>query len=778
MAPFPPRRWLGRLPLQVKAAAVTLLCSVCVWVSLDYWEGRRLEELAVASTGAELDSEAASARLIFDKEVKRYSQVVRLFAARGPVMDYLEAFSQGRPTHPGTRSEPNAGAPPWVPKTSQWRGLIDPEHFVLFSSQGEIVDLYNLRGAELPDELRRNCHYFLQQSTGQSYFGNLDGRPHLMAAAEVTDDHGKVCGYLMVVAPFDEGFLQSDTVRHFDLQGGVVALAIGDPPRILIGSDVAAVPIDARVDDLQRNFLVRGTDLFDYGSSEVRLQLVVLLRDEALADVEQRIVNMGREQRASIAAVLVGVLGLSLCLMAHRISRLNKRVLGFSSEELQLGEEHDEPRDQVALLERRIGRMMEEVLSGRRALLRQSRDLEHMIAERTHDLQAAKRQAEVASQVKGQFLADMSHELRTPMNGVLGTAQLLAETPLGEEQQELIDILMESGEQMLAVVDDILDFSKLDNGHVLLECLPVNPGEILRSLRDSLRKQWQDKGLDLIVTVEEPLPPIFGDPVCLRQVLGNLLNNAIKFTHAGRIEVFAHAADGRIHYAVADTGIGIPCENLDTIFEEFSQAASSTTSKFGATGLGLAITQRLIRLMRGELHVESEVGVGASFSFSLPVEGAIGRNDAAALVTAAVLAAPAVAPQPGTIRVLLAEDNRINQMVSRRMLTRAGCEVVVAADGQEAVDSFDGQPFDLILMDMQMPVLDGLAATREIRRKEAEMQLRPVPIIAVTANASKADRERCLAAGMDDFLAKPVKMNGLVATIERWSRRAVAVPSR
>jgi len=778
MAPFPPRRWLGRLPLQVKAAAVTLLCSLCVWLSLDYWQGRRLQEFAVASMSEELDSEAGSARLIFDQEVKRYSQLVRLFAARGPVMDYLDASSQARPPHPRTPSEANDGTPPWVPKTSQWRGLIDPEHFVLFSSQGEILGLYALRGAALPDELRRNRHYFLQQSTGQSYFGNLDGRPQLMAAAEVTDDHGRVHGYLMVVAPFDEGFLQSDTVRHFDLKGGVIALAIGDPPRILTSSDVAAVPIDARVDDLQRKFLVRGTEFFDYGSSEVRLQLVVLLRNDTLAGVEQKLVNMGRKQRASIAVVLVAVLGLSLYLMAHRISRLNQRVLAFSREELHLGEEDDEPRDQIALLERRIMRMMEEVLSGRSALLRQSRDLEHMVEERTHDLRAAKRQAEVASQVKGQFLANMSHELRTPMNGVLGTAQLLVETPLIEEQQELIDILMESGEQMLTVVNDILDFSKLDNGHVLLECLPVNPGGILQSLRDTSRKQWLDKGLDLIVMVEESLPPIFGDPVRLRQVLGNLLSNAIKFTHAGRIEVSVRAADGRIHYAVADTGIGIPCENLDTIFEEFCQADSSATRKYGGTGLGLAITQRLIRLMHGVLHVESEVGVGSTFSFSLPVEGAIGRKDAAALVTAAVLAAPAVAPQPGTIRVLLAEDNRINQMVSKRMLARAGCEVVVAADGQEAVDVFEGQPFDLILMDMQMPVLDGLAATREIRRREAEMQLRPVPIIAVTANASQADRERCLAVGMNDFLAKPVKMNGLLATIERWSRRAVAVPER
>jgi signal transduction histidine kinase/ActR/RegA family two-component response regulator len=775
MASSPLRVWLGRLPLQLKVVAVALLCSLCVWLLLDYWQNQRLQEVAVATMSAELDAEATSARLIFDQEVKRYSQLVRLFAARGPVMDYLEALSQARPPRRGPSPDSNVGAPRWVPKTSQWRGLIDPEQFVLFSPQGEILDLYNPRGADLPDELRRNRHYYLQQSTGQSYFGNLDGRPHLMATADITDEQGRVRGHLMVVAPFDDGFLQSDTVRHFDLKGGVVALATGDPPRILTGSDFAAVPVHALVDDLKDQFLVRGTEFFDYGSSEVRLQLVVLLRNDVLAGVEQQILDMGRKQRASIAVVLVGVLGLYLYVMAHRISRLSQRVLAFSREELQLGEEKEEPRDQIALLEWRIARMSEEVLNGRRALLRQGRDLARMVEERTHDLQAAKRQAEVATRAKGQFLANMSHELRTPINGVLGTAQLLVKTPLTEEQQELIEILTESGEQMVAVVDDILDFSKLDNGHVRLERLSVNPRGILQSLRESSRKQWQDRGLDVIVTVEEPLPPIFGDPVRVSQVLGNLLANAIKFTRAGRIEVSVHVVDGRIHYAVADTGIGIPAEKLDTIFEEFSQADSSTTPKYGGAGLGLAITQRLVRLMRGELGVESQVGVGSTFFFSLPVEGASGGKDAAALVTAAVLAAPAIAPQPGATRVLLVEDNRMDQVVAKRMLARVGCGVLVAADGRQAVDLFAGQSFDLILMDVQMPVLDGLEATREIRRKEAEMQLRPVPIIALTANASEADRQRCLAAGMNDFLAKPVKLTGLTAAIERWSRRAVAV---
>ena len=229
MAPFRLRVRLGRLPLQVKATVVALLCSLSVWLLLDYWQSRRLQEFAVATMSAELDSEAASARLIFDQEVKRYSQLVRLFATCGRVTAYLEASAQARPPRRGTSPESDLGAPPWVPKTSQWRGLIDPEHFVLFSSRGEILDSYALRGAELPEDLSRNRHYLLRRSTGQSYFANLNGRPHLMATAEVTDDQGRLRGYLMVVAPFDEGFLQSDTVRHFDLKGGVVALAVGDP---------------------------------------------------------------------------------------------------------------------------------------------------------------------------------------------------------------------------------------------------------------------------------------------------------------------------------------------------------------------------------------------------------------------------------------------------------------------------------------------------------------------------------------------------------------------
>ena len=406
------------------------------------------------------------------------------------------------------------------------------------------------------------------------------------------------------------------------------------------------------------------------------------------------------------------------------------------------------------------------------------------VRHQTETLRQAKEAAEAASRAKGEFLANMSHEIRTPMNGILGMAGLALETRSLDEQREYLALVKASGESLLQLINDILDLSKIEAGKLDLESIPFDPRQLVADTMKLIEWRAAQKALALDWHVARDVPAaLTGDPMRLRQVLLNLLSNALKFTDSGKIAVrmtvddpssaSARQVDGTVmvRISVSDTGVGIPADKHHTIFENFTQADGSTTRKYGGTGLGLAISARLVGMMGGRIWVESEPGRGSTFQLTVRLvpAAAVPRD------VPAQRAAPDVPP----LSVLLAEDNEVNQLLARRLLEQAGHTVKAVGTGREALDALERGSFDVVLMDIQMPELDGLAATAAIRAAEKSTG-RHQTIIAMTAHALKGDRERCIEAGMDGYISKPITAAQLHAVIREavihydWDEEKVA----
>ncbi|WP_410499993.1 PAS domain S-box protein [Chitinibacter sp. S2-10] len=434
--------------------------------------------------------------------------------------------------------------------------------------------------------------------------------------------------------------------------------------------------------------------------------------------------------------------------------------------------------------ERRVREQSENVLRERAAAISLAEDaelarqsildykdrLEELVDERTAELAQAKEQAEAATRAKSEFLANMSHEIRTPMNAIIGMSYLTQKTQLTPQQQDYLDKIQSSARHLLEIINDILDVSKIEAGKLEIEATPFELAQVLEQVATLQSERARAKGLMLAFDVADDIPAqLIGDPTRLSQILLNYVSNAVKFTAAGRVDIAVRmleesASDICLRFSVSDTGIGLTPEQCQRLFASFQQADASTTRKYGGTGLGLAIAKQLAGLMQGEVGVESEFGKGSTFWFIARLNKLTPAMQAQFVASQSPRGEDELAVLRGK-NILLVEDNDLNQEIASELLSELGVELDIADNGAIAIELTGQRVYDLILMDMQMPVMDGLTATGQIRLDE---RYRDVPIVAMTANAMSSDKERCLAAGMNDHLAKPFESVALRQILLKW----------
>ena len=486
-------------------------------------------------------------------------------------------------------------------------------------------------------------------------------------------------------------------------------------------------------------------------------------------------------QQGHLNMMQIGLVAVMVPVMAYALSRFTHHLLAAPLVRLQEGIrgvengrldpiQVSETGDEIEYLGHQLNQMIGKLRASQAEVMDHRQMLEERIRQRTEALEEATQRAMSANRAKSEFLANISHELRTPMNGVLGMLDIVLDDQLSATHREHLEISKGCANTLLALLNDLLDLSKIEAGKMLLERIAFDVRLLAEDSTRAMNAKAVEKGIRLRFLADPAVPArIMGDPLRFRQILSNLVSNAVKFTDHGQVDVDLAMGGGEpkqpwLRLTVRDTGLGIPSGKLNDIFEDFTQADGSVSRKYGGTGLGLAITRRLVQMHNGTIQVQSRVGEGSTFAVEMPVETAA-EADRAEAGAASSDKAPAIGRSLGSGRlVLVAEDNAVNQRVVASVLSKQGFRVVVAGNGREALTAMNREAAEIILMDVQMPEIDGLTTARLIRENPA---WRNVPIIALTAHAMHGDRERCLQAGMNDYLSKPIAPMAVVDCVRR-----------
>lgn len=447
---------------------------------------------------------------------------------------------------------------------------------------------------------------------------------------------------------------------------------------------------------------------------------------------------------------------------------------------------HAELPENIQSFLRSVDKLYNEVDQDREVLQRSIENSSKKMQLANDKLIEAVEDAKKSDEVKGQFLATMSHEIRTPIHGVLGLAEVLKQSPLNPEQDKYIGMILRSVQGLLGVVNDVLDYSKLQSGKLRIERKEFSIQELVEDTIELFSSAFRDRSIFFSSTIDPTLPKsIVSDGQRIRQILANLVGNSVKFTPPGgsvalEVRRISRSLDiDLVEISLSDNGIGIPEDKIKSIFEAFSQVDNTLTRKFEGTGLGLTICRQLLKLMRGDIWVESNEGKGSTFTFRIPLHEGVGNieelpplpiNDTYVLEKRILEMGKISNEEPKGIRVLVSEDNQVNQKVISHILRRLGWEAIVVANGSDAVDAYHNKPFDLVLMDCQMPIMSGFDATKAIRAKEQQTG-KHIPIIAMTALALDEDRKKCISAGMDDYISKPFGAHEVRIKLLEWGRR-------